>query len=562
MSLKTRFQLLIAALLLIASVATWTVFERIAEGIVEQWGLRVAEIQVRYDSARLLQPLEREIALAMQMADSTVLRRWSRNPDDADLLAAATEEMESFRRNFRDQNYFVALRESGAYYHNNAADEYADEPYRYSLNPDNPDDAWFYLLVEQGKQFHININPDVELDVTKLWIDVLMYDNGEITGMVGTGLELESFLQEIVDIGQPGITTLFLDHSGAIQLHRDPGIIDYASLIKPEGQKSTIELLLSGGESRVRDMMEQLRTQQAGPEQVLTDFVSMDGQRHLAGIAYLPAIDWFEVTLIDLDELMPVSRFASVAIVFSLMLLAALLIMHIALRRLLLDPLLALEQSMLKVRDGNFDAADELPASSGEIGRVINHFRGMASAIRDNTRNLEAKVHERTLALERLARHDDLTGLFNRRGMNELLHEVQARCQRENQSYGLIWLDLDNFKDLNDNHGHSMGDHALKAVAEQLRAGIRPYDHAARWGGDEFLVLLTPCDPSTLARTAERLRAMIAEASGQQGPMFTVSVGACLASADRPLHTVLQAADEALYQAKQAGRNQYRVTTD
>lgn len=276
MSLKTRFQLLIAALLLIASVATWTVFERIAEGIVEQWGLRVAEIQVRYDSARLLQPLEREIALAMQMADSNVLRRWSRDPDVADLLAAAIEEMESFRRNFRDQNYFVALRESGAYYHNNAANEYVDEPYRYSLNPDNPDDAWFFLLIEQGKQFHININPDVELDVTKLWIDVLMYDEGEITGMVGTGLELESFLQDIVDIGQPGITTLFLDHSGAIQLHRDPDVIDYASLIKPEGQKSTIELLLSGGESRVRDMMEQLRNQQAGPEQVLTDFVSMD----------------------------------------------------------------------------------------------------------------------------------------------------------------------------------------------------------------------------------------------------------------------------------------------
>lgn len=259
---------------------------------------------------------------------------------------------------------------------------------------------------------------------------------------------------------------------------------------------------------------------------------------------------------------MPISRFASVALVFSLMLLAALLVMHIALRRLLLNPLQALEESMLKVRDGNFDAADELPASSGEIGRVINHFRGMANAIRDNTRNLEAKVHERTLALERLARHDDLTGLFNRRGMNELLHEVQARCQRENQSYGLIWLDLDNFKDINDNHGHSMGDQALQAVAEQLRAGIRPYDHAARWGGDEFLVLLTPCDPSTLTRTAERLREMIAQASGQQGPMFTVSVGACLASADRPLHTVLQAADEALYQAKQAGRNQYRVAAD
>ncbi|WP_092389296.1 GGDEF domain-containing protein [Halopseudomonas salegens] len=561
MSLKTRFQLLIAAVLLITSAATWAVFERIAEGIVEEWGLRIAEIQVRYDSARLLQPLEREIALAMQMADSTVLRRWSRNPRDADLLAAAKDEMESFRRNFRDQNYFVALRESGAYYHNNAANEFVDEPYRYSLDPDDPDDAWFFLLIEQGKQFHININPDVELGVTKLWIDVLMHDDNEITGMVGTGLELDSFLEEIVDIGQPGITTLFVDHSGAIQLHRDPDVIDYASLVKPEGQKNSIDLLLDGGEVRMRQMMEQLRAEHAGPEQVLTDFVSMDGKRHLAGIAYLPAIDWFEVTLIDLDELMPVSHFASVALVFSLMLLGALLIMHIALRRLLLNPLLALEQAMLKVQAGNFEAADELPSSEGEIGRVISHFRTMARAIRDNTRHLEAKVHERTMALDRLARHDDLTGLFNRRGMNELLHEVQARCLRDNQTYGLIWLDLDNFKDINDNHGHGKGDLALQTVATQLRAGIRPYDHAARWGGDEFLVLLNPCDRSTLSLTAERLREMIADASDQDGPAFTVSVGAYLAAADTSLHDVLQAADDALYQAKEAGRNQCSIVT-
>lgn len=561
MSLKTRFQLLIAALLLITSAATWTVFERIAEGIVEQWGLRVAEIQVRYDSARLLKPLEREIALAMQMADSTVLRRWSRAPDDAELEAAARDEMESFRRNFRDQNYFVALRQSGAYYHNNADNQYIDQPFRYHLNPQKPEDAWFYLLIEQGKQFHININPDTELGVTKLWIDVLMYDAGEITGMVGTGLELDSFLNEIVDIGQPGITTLFVDHSGAIQLHRDPDFIDYATLIKPEGQKNTIELLLDDDTS-LRQMMAELRTQGATAEQVLTGFVSKEGKRHLAGVAYLPAIDWFEITLIDLDELMPVSHFAWVALVFSLMLLAALLVMHVVLRRLLLDPLLALEKATEKVQQGDFSAVDELPASKGEIGRVIHQFRHMATAIQDHTRNLEAKIQERTLALERLARHDELTGLYNRRGMHELLQSAEARRQRDETPFGLIWLDLDNFKDINDNHGHSMGDQALRAVAEQLRSGIRPYDHAARWGGDEFLVLLAPCDEQILVQTAERLREMIASASGEYGPAFTVSIGACLATPNLPLHSVLQAADDALYQAKQAGRNQWRAVTD
>ncbi|MDZ7810043.1 MAG: hypothetical protein U5L11_07590 [Arhodomonas sp.] len=95
-------------------MSAWLVFHRIAEGIIEEWGRRIAEVQVQYDSARLRQPLEREIALARQFADSIVLQRWARNPDDPVLEAEAIEEMESFRGNFGSRSYFVALRENGA----------------------------------------------------------------------------------------------------------------------------------------------------------------------------------------------------------------------------------------------------------------------------------------------------------------------------------------------------------------------------------------------------------------------------------------------------------------
>ncbi|MFU8838318.1 MAG: GGDEF domain-containing protein, partial [Thiohalomonadaceae bacterium] len=179
-SLKSRFLLLMAGLLLLATFASWLVFEAIAKRIIEEWGLRTAEIQVRYDSARLMQPLERELALARQMANSNVLRRWIAEPGDAQLEAEAFEEMESFRRNFRENNYFLALRHSGAYYHNNADNAFAEQPYRYTLNPARPADAWFFKLIEEGRDFHININPDEELGVTKLWIDVLMRDGEEI----------------------------------------------------------------------------------------------------------------------------------------------------------------------------------------------------------------------------------------------------------------------------------------------------------------------------------------------------------------------------------------------
>lgn len=150
MNLRTRFLLLISALIVVGSVSAWAVFHHLARQIVMQWGQRVADIQVRYDRARLLQPLEREIALARQMADSLVLKRWARSPVDPALEAEAVREMENFRRNFSSGNYFVALRTSGAYYHNNAGDEFAGRQLRYHLDPAKPADAWFYKLVQVG----------------------------------------------------------------------------------------------------------------------------------------------------------------------------------------------------------------------------------------------------------------------------------------------------------------------------------------------------------------------------------------------------------------------------
>lgn len=141
MNLKTRLLGFAALLVLLSSVASWLVFQHIAEGIIEHWGRQMAETQVRYDSARLLRPLEREIALARQMADSHALLQRAGNSADPQLKARALAEMESFRRNFRDQSFFVALLTSREYYHNNAKNEYAGKELRYLLDPFKPADA-------------------------------------------------------------------------------------------------------------------------------------------------------------------------------------------------------------------------------------------------------------------------------------------------------------------------------------------------------------------------------------------------------------------------------------
>lgn len=165
---------------------------------------------------------------------------------------------------------------------------------------------------------------------------------------------------------------------------------------------------------------------------------------------------------------------------------------------------------------------------------------------------------------ERRARTDPLTGVNNRLHFSERLDAEIARVRRGGHPFGLVLLDLDRFKQLNDRHGHLAGDRALVAVANRLGQRVRPYDVIARWGGEEFAVLVAQVPgESALAAVCEALRAAVAEAPipiGAGEVTVTTSVGAVLASG--PYVTadgLLAGADEALYRAKGRGRNQVDV---
>ena len=167
-----------------------------------------------------------------------------------------------------------------------------------------------------------------------------------------------------------------------------------------------------------------------------------------------------------------------------------------------------------------------------------------------------AIVYER---VENLAATDDLTGLFNRRYLEGALERELARADRGSSSLALVLLDIDHFKSFNDTYGHAIGDLVLKKVATTLQRCLRQADVLARFGGEEFVVLLPQVDERGAMESAERIRAAL-ESSGIHpgGPRKRVTVSIGLAMF--PCHadsadTLLRAADEALYRAKDAGRN-------
>ncbi len=161
--------------------------------------------------------------------------------------------------------------------------------------------------------------------------------------------------------------------------------------------------------------------------------------------------------------------------------------------------------------------------------------------------------------LEREALLDPLTGLANRRSLQRHLEGRMEELRRYGLGFGVLFIDIDRFKQINDTHGHAVGDRVLQMIARTLSVNLRPFDEVGRWGGEEFVAVVANVDSHALSLVAERLR-MLTEASGldtETGRVrATVSIGAVLATAEESVELILERADQLMYQSKIAGRNQ------
>ena len=173
-------------------------------------------------------------------------------------------------------------------------------------------------------------------------------------------------------------------------------------------------------------------------------------------------------------------------------------------------------------------------------------------------------LRDRTHDLAHLATVDGLTGLFNRRYFETRLEEEIQRQRRQLDELALLMVDLDNFKDLNDTHGHLVGDRVLREVAEILRRAVRIFDVCARYGGEEFVILMPGANAPIAVRIAERIRRQVEQhfasglRSGAPVPL-TVSVGVSTAGATTSRETLIAQADSALLWAKTSGKNVVNV---
>ena len=179
---------------------------------------------------------------------------------------------------------------------------------------------------------------------------------------------------------------------------------------------------------------------------------------------------------------------------------------------------------------------------------------------REHLRRQKAELAQALEQIRQLATHDDLTGLLNRRAMLDRMQLEQRRSLRSGSPLLIAQLDIDHFKAVNDTHGHAAGDLVLQSFADTVRRNVRDTDVLARWGGEEFVLLLCDTPASDAVALMERLRQAVQAmqvpvAQGGQPITVTVSIGLARHTPADPLAGTLERADRALYAAKAGGRN-------
>ena len=396
-SLRAKSLLALALACLLVLVLAFVIGWAAMQGIRQHFGQAYADNLTQLNRQRLLAPVLQDLAISQRLANSEITRRWLRQEDDPDLRELFFLEAESDRRILRDHAYFLTHAGSGNYYFNSDGEPLSERP-RYQLDPERESDQWFYRLLDSDADYTFNINTDRQLGITRVWINTLIRDtDGTPLGLTGASLDLSRFLGRLAEKATPGVTPLLVQSDGAILAHPDPSRLAYNTAAN-EAERTLFAMLPAGEHEALRQAMEAAR---AAPETAQPAAFTLDGVPQVATLAYLPDLDWFVITALDLRAVHVVQPAWLWAAAGGLLLLLATLMAAFGygVERLVLRPIRRLQSSAHAIAAGQYSVKLP-PPSSDEIGDLSRSFGEMADQIRQHTSELENRVRARTRELE------------------------------------------------------------------------------------------------------------------------------------------------------------------
>jgi len=290
---------------------------------------------------------------------------------------------------------------------------------------------------------------------------------------------------------------------------------------------------------------------------------TLEGNRKIAYYSRSDITDWYIMTVVNFDEIVSplksviVPRLAAIALVA--ILLGIIQSYFLTLR--FFSPIQNLYSHVLDIINGTNESGTDYIYPSNEIGCIASKLSSLAEkelyTMSQELKQANILLEEKNRELEILSSIDKLSGLYNRRKIDEELEKIHHMARRYGRVFCVLILDLDNFKTINDNHGHGAGDVVIREVGEILRRYLRPTDIAGRWGGEEFIIICPECNEKGLAALGNKILLLISDYRFSVESRVTASIGGASFKEKMSLEEILEQADTMLYKAKNGGRNRF-----
>jgi len=399
LGLRARSALALAIGVCIVIVLALVLGGQALDGIEQNLGQAFARNATDNSKLRVLAPVEKELALARRLAESESTRRFLLHENDADARAMFFTEAERFRAAFSSHSYFVGSGLSRNYWYNDDRGPFSDQP-RYVFNPELMTYAWFFNMLADPAPFNINVDPDPDLGVVNVWLNVVVHDiDGRAIGAAGTGLDLTGFIHHLTSSAPDGVTPMLLGRDGSLQAHPDQKLIAFSTVNDAGARHSSVFDLLNLPADRER-VRAALDLAVADPDSIQLLPLRFQGRDQLFSVSFAPELNWFVASAVDLHRAQMLDdRLWLPLVLGGLLLLAGLLAgISFSVDRLVIAPILKLTASARAIELGQYTV--ELPrAGDDEIGALTRAFGAMVRQVRAHTDELEARVAERTAEL-------------------------------------------------------------------------------------------------------------------------------------------------------------------
>ena len=403
-----------------------------------------------------------------------------------------------------------------------------------------------------------------------------VYKGDFLEGVTGLDITLDSFIDNVMDISLPWMGAVIMIGADGNLLAMPERAEDLlksglsSANIKDENEQTA----LGGQRSSSGPSLSFLDTLVSSEDRASISEITVRGKTYLVDVGLIERTGWRLVTLVDRDDVLaPVMQLQALSVRIGWLAVAFMVsfyaVMYLMLRiqahrfsRKIADPI-----ENLSMMTTNLGTASEITLAemSGvtEIDRLSDNFNQMTQELNKRSQSLiEKEIESRMVEREnrlllKLATTDQLTGLSNRRKLSDVLGSEVERASRYQGVFGILLIDLDSFKEVNDTYGHQIGDKVLQQASYILEKHIRETDIVGRWGGEEFLVICPESSQNDIMRVAEKLNAAISKHFFEGPGHLTISIGVSSYLQGDNSETIVSRADSALYKAKSLGKNQW-----